>query len=70
MACCRAGLLLLPLLVLLLLPVALAAAATAAAAPALAAASSEVWGGSQPTFGCGPAACKAERCAPAVAFPG
>ena len=69
MACCRAGLLLLPLLVLLLLPVALAAAATAAAAPALAAAS-EVWGGSQPKFGCGPAACNAERCAPAVAFPG
>ena len=69
MACCRAGLLLLlPLPLLLLLPVALAAA-TAAAAPALAAAS-EVWGGSQPMVGCRPVACKAERCAPAVAFPG
>ena len=66
MACCRAGLLLLPLL--LLLPVALAAA-TAAAAPALAAAS-EVWGGSQPTVAFLLVTCKAERCAPAVAFPG
>ena len=67
MACCRAGLLLLPLL--LLLPVALAAAATAAAAPALAAAS-EVWGGSQPTVAFLLVTCKAERCAPAVALPG